>query len=142
MNQHASSHADHASHAGHGGGHDAWHHQTAPGEKAPVIGENVAVGQLLLYGFASFMIIVVSVVATIVYFYWYASHMTTDRVEQYDLAATNNKDKLQAVYLEHVEKVENEFKEYGWRDDKNVQIPLRGEGGAFDKVIAEYAKKK
>ncbi len=145
---HGHSHADPHGHAGHGGasghgghgGHDAWH-VPADQLRGHVIGENVAVGQLLIYGTAAFMIVVGAVVATSVYFYWYANQLAIARVQNFDANAQSDEQKLQAVYLAEVNKSQSEFKEYGWHDDKRVRIPLRGEGSAFEAVVAEYAKK-
>ncbi|MBL8758380.1 MAG: hypothetical protein JNK35_08135 [Phycisphaerae bacterium] len=119
---------------------DAWHQHTADEHPQQAHAETVAVGPLLIYGTAAFLIVVVATVATIVYFYWYVNQMRIVREEKFDL----NPAGLQIAKI-HEEaaalktSADAAFKNYGWHDHARVQIPLKGEGGAAARVLAEYA---
>jgi hypothetical protein len=108
---------------------DQWHRHTADEHPQQAHGENLAVGTVLLYGTACFLIVVASVVATIVYFYWYAEQYKIERIEHYDVTVSPDQP-IQGEYNAHRTKAEAE-----------VLKGLRGEGGGFEKVVAKYGKK-
>lgn len=108
---------------------DQWHRHTPDEHPQKAHGENLAVGTVLLYGTVAFVLVVVSVVATIVYFYWYAEQYKIERVEYYDQTVTPGPEhQIQAEYTQLRQKAEADLK------------GLKGEGGAFEKVIATYSK--
>jgi hypothetical protein len=108
---------------------DTWH-QHSPEEHPQVAhGENLAVGTVLLYGTASFVLVVVSVVATIVYFYWYVEQYKIERVEHYDVAVTATPD----------QQIQSEYNKLRQQSDE-VLKGLRGDGGAIEKTIARYSQ--
>jgi hypothetical protein len=119
-NQHTAPSHDHA---------DAWHSH-APGELAPdARAEKVDVLQVLLFSVFGFLIIVVAVTATIVYFNWYTAKAQIARAEAPDLHDPNWKpqDKIDAAYTAYRTAAETEQSGYGWTDPENnkVRIPLK-----------------
>ena len=128
---------------------DAWHQHSADEHPQSAHGEVVAVPEVLAYGTVCFLIVVVAVVATAVYFFKYAAKLQTERGEQFDLATASDnpaaadpdfaKLALQYDFNKLKGQAENEFNTFGWHDHNHVRIPLRGDGGAFAKVSAEYA---
>lgn len=109
---------------------DAWHHHTADEHPQDAHGENVNVPQLLLYGTACFAIVVVSVVATAIYYYSYTHSIKIARSENFDLEP-GAKVKIQDEFNAHKSKAEAE-----------TLKGLRGEAGALEKTANHYAKKK
>ncbi len=119
---------------------DAWHQHTADEHPQQAHAETVEVGALLVYGTAAFLIVVIATVLTIVYFYWYAGQTFIAREERFDLAPGATV-KIQDEFNGVKAQAETEFKEYGWHDHTHMRIPLKGEGSATERVLAEYAKR-
>ncbi|MGD9688604.1 MAG: hypothetical protein AB7K52_03425 [Phycisphaerales bacterium] len=109
---------------------DAWHHHTPDEHPQDAHGENVNVPQLLLYGTACFVIVVIAVVATTMYFFAFTYKLAGQRMEHYDESAPEDR------------KIQSEHNAAWQRAEAEVLKGLRGENGAFEKVIAQYGTRK
>lgn len=128
-------HGHDSGHSAHAGGTDAWHTHSAT-EAAPqaATGETIKYGQVLFFGIAGFLIIVVCVVATVVYFNWYKTSLKA-KVEEQDVR----------VHLEATAgkaTVEAKLNEWGWADPAagKVKRPITSAAEAVVKMYAAPAK--
>ncbi len=116
---------------------DAWHTH-GPHEKAQEAhGENVNTPMVLFFGTMAFLIIVVCVVATAIYFNWYATRLKIAREERFDLVEPNAAG-VQSQYNAMRADVSYQFTEFGWADatTNTYRIPLEK---AREKVLSSYA---
>lgn len=116
---------------------DAWHAH-GPDEKAQEAhGENVNTPMVLFYGTMAFLIVVVCVVVTAIYFNWYATRLKIAREERFDLVEPNTAS-VQSQYNAMRADVNKQFTEFGWVDatTNTYRIPLEK---ARAKVLASYA---
>ncbi len=124
---------------------DAWHSHSAD-EPRPqqAHSENIDIKSVVFFGVAGFLIVVVSVALTVVYFNWYKNQLFTARIENFDKQPVG-KDAPQAKGL-HVEAlarrsqiIETQFKSRQYDtanpETKTVRIPMED---AFKKVSEQY----
>jgi hypothetical protein len=125
---------------------DAWHSHSAGGPRPQEAhSENIDIKSVVFFGVAGFLIVVVSVALTAVYFNWYKNQLFTARIENFDKQPVAN-DASQAKGL-HVEALarrsqilETQFKSRQFDtanpETKTVRIPMED---AFKKVSEKYS---
>ncbi|MGQ0628049.1 MAG: hypothetical protein ACT4PL_08120, partial [Phycisphaerales bacterium] len=101
--------------------------------------ENVDVPQVIAVGIAGFMIIVVAVVATVIYFNWYNDALKIQRVERGDLF-DSSVPRVDHEYSEARKRLEAEQANYGWVDGSTdiVRVPV----AEAKKLMAQKLAKK
>ncbi len=104
---------------------DAWHSHTAGEQPHDAHAEKVDVPQVIAFGIAGFMLIVVAIVATVIYFNWYSTGMMIRKVEQGDLYDPKIARVDQPV-SEYRKRLEAEQDDTGWANpDKNLaRLPI------------------
>lgn len=115
---------------------DQWHAHTADEKPQEAHGENVNAPIVLIYGTVAFVFIAVCVVATAIYFNWYATRLKIDREERPDLVESgvpSVRDQYNALRAD----VAKQMTEYGWADSttNTYRIPL---AKARERVLAQY----
>jgi hypothetical protein len=117
------------------GGLDAWHTHSAT-EAAPQAstGETIKYGQVLFFGIAGFLVIVVAVVATVVYFNWYKTKLMA-KVEEQDVRVHVDAAARKAT-------VDARLNEWGWADPAagKVKRPITNAAEAVVKFYGTPAK--
>lgn len=110
---------------------DAWHTHVEGEHMQAAHAENIQPGPVLVVGVGGFLIVVVTVVATVVFFNWTATSLSTARTENLEINQVGASKRLAAG---------QEFATYGVGDAQAdlYRIPL---AEARKKVLAAYAQR-